>query len=354
MNRVLNFAPGPSPLPLEVLLEVQKELPDWNGTGISVLEMSHRSKDFMGIYYETVKNLRELYGISDEYEVLFVQGGGHMEFAMVPLNFNFYGTGNYLVNGVWSQKAFKEAVKLGSAAEAARVVNRVPRQDEIAMSEEAGYLYYCSNETVNGIQYHYVPQSEAILVSDMSSDFLSKPVDISKYGLIYAGAQKNFGPAGLTVVIVKKDLLGNCSPTTPSMLDYLTYANSESMYNTPPTFAIYVSCLVSRWLLDQGGVQEMQRRSVVKSSMLYDVIDGSAGFYTNKVEKDSRSLMNVVFNLADESLNDEFLAKARERNIVNIKGHRIVGGMRASLYNSVTIEATEKLAEFMKDFKASH
>ena len=191
-------------------------------------------------------------------------------------------------------------------------------------------------------------------MSDMSSDFLSKPVDVSKYGLIYAGAQKNFGPAGLTVVIVKKDLLGNCSPTTPSMLDYLTYANSESMYNTPPTFAIYVSCLVSRWLLAQGGVQEMHRRSVVKSSMLYDVIDGSDGFYTNQVEKDSRSLMNVVFNLANESLNDEFLAKARERNIVNIKGHRIVGGMRASLYNAVTIEATEKLAEFMKDFKASH
>ena len=354
MNRVLNFAPGPSPLPLEVLLEVQKELPDWQGTGISVLEMSHRSKDFMGIYYETVKNLRELYRIPEDYEVLFVQGGGHMEFAMAPLNFNFYGVGNYIVNGVWSKKAFNEAVKIGEAAEAARVTNRVPKQSEIMLSQGAGYLYYCSNETVNGIQFHYVPKTEAILISDMSSDFLSKPVDISKYGLIYAGAQKNFGPAGLTVVIVKKELLGNCSPNTPTMLNYQTYASSESMYNTPPTFAIYVSCLVSRWLLAQGGVEEMQRRSVVKSSMLCDVIDGSGGFYTNSVEKDSRSLMNVVFNLADESLNEEFLIKARERNLVNIKGHRIVGGMRASLYNAVTIEAAEKLAQFMKDFQASH
>ena len=316
--------------------------------------MSHRSKDFMGIYYETVKNLRELYRIPEDYEVLFVQGGGHMEFAMAPLNFNFYGVGNYIVNGVWSKKAFNEAVKIGEAAEAARVTNRVPKQSEIMLSQGAGYLYYCSNETVNGIQFHYVPKTEAILISDMSSDFLSKPVDISKYGLIYAGAQKNFGPAGLTVVIVKKELLGNCSPNTPTMLNYQTYASSESMYNTPPTFAIYVSCLVSRWLLAQGGVEEMQRRSVVKSSMLYDVIDGSGGFYTNSVEKDSRSLMNVVFNLADESLNEEFLIKARERNLVNIKGHRIVGGMRASLYNAVTIEAAEKLAQFMKDFQASH
>lgn len=354
MNRVMSFAPGPSPLPLEVLLEIQRDLPDWNGTGISILEMSHRSPEFMGIYRETVANLRELYTVPEDYEILFVQGGGHMEFAMVPLNFKSYGIGNYLVNGVWSQKAFNEAVKLGGAAEAAHVANRVPSQEEIKESEGAGYLYYCSNETVNGVQYHYVPKTESILISDMSSDFLSRPVDISKYGLIYAGAQKNFGPAGLTVVIARKDLLGKCSPNTPSMLDYQTYAKSESMYNTPPTFAIYVACLVSRWLLKEGGVSEMNRRSIVKSSMLYDRIDNSDGFYRNRVEKKSRSLMNVVFDLHDEELNEAFINGAKERGIVSIKGHRIVGGMRASIYNSVTIEATEKLAQYMDDFRKSH
>ncbi len=354
VERVYNFAAGPSALPLEVLTEVRDDLLSWQGRGLSILEMSHRSADFTRIHRDAIRMLRELYGISDDYEVLFIQGGGHLQFAMVPLNLQHYGQGNYCVNGVWSAKAFKEAIQLGRAAEAVRVEKRAPRQDEIAMTKDAGYLYYCSNETVNGIRYDYVPKTDALLVSDMSSDFLSKPVDVSKFAVIFAGAQKNFGPAGLTVAIVRKDVLDKCAPSVPTMLKYQTYAASESMYNTPPTFAIYVSNLVCRWLIAQGGVEEMERRSLVKSGMLYDLIDCSGGFYRNNVEKSSRSRMNVVFTLADPSLEKTFIEEAKLRNICNIKGHRIVGGMRASLYNAVSIEATEKLAEFMTAFAAEH
>ena len=354
MTRIYNFAAGPSAMPLSVLEQAAAEMTDWHGLGLSILEMSHRSKDFIGIYRETVSLLRELYGIPDEYEVMFLQGGGHLEFAMVPMNFSVGGCGNYAVNGVWSKKAFKEAQKIGEAAEAACVDLRAPRQDEIKLTENASYLYYCSNETVNGIRYWYTPELSVPLIADMSSDFLSQPVDVRKFGLIFAGAQKNFGPAGLTVVIARRDLLGRADPSTPTMLDYETYAKSESMYNTPPTFAIYIANLVARWLLDQGGVKEMQRRSVIKSQILYDLIDQSEGFYYNNVEKISRSRMNVVFNLKDESLNDEFVRQAYEKRLANIKGHRILGGMRASLYNAVSIEAVEVLADYMKKFAEAH
>ncbi len=349
--RVYNFGAGPSALPLEVLMQVKEDLPSWHGRGYSVLEMGHRSKDFQKIADETSALLKELYGISDDYDVLFMQGGGHLQFAMIPLNLRSFGQGNYCVNGVWSSKAFSEAVRIGQAAEAVRVENRAPRQDEIRLTEDAGFLYYCSNETVNGIRYWYVPETKVALVSDMSSDFLSQKVDVSKFSIIFAGAQKNFGTAGLTVGIVKKDIIGQCPPTVPSMLDYATYAKSGSMYNTPPTFAIYVANLVCRWLMKQGGIEEMERRSIIKSGMIYDLIDSSKGFYKNHVEKKSRSRMNVVFNLEDETLNQKFLDEAKEKKIENIKGHRIVGGMRASLYNAVTIEAAEKLAEFMAQFQ---
>lgn len=354
MTRIFNFAPGPSAMPLPVLEEAASELTDWHGIGYSILEMSHRSKEFMGIYRETVEMLRTLYKIPDDYEVMFLQGGGHLQFAMVPLNFSVGGIGNYAVDGVWSRKAFNEAQKIGEAAEVACTENRAPRQEELVLTEGAAYLYYCSNETVNGIRYWYRPEVAVPLISDMSSDFLSQPVDVSKYALIYAGAQKNFGPAGLTVVIARKDLLGRAEPSTPTMLDYATYANSESMYNTPPTFAIYISHLVCKWLLEQGGVEEMERRSIQKSQTIYDVIDGSDGFYFNNIEKQSRSRMNVVFNLRDESLNKLFIEEALQNGLANIKGHRIVGGMRASLYNAVSVEAAEALAEFMKTFAERH
>lgn len=354
MKRIYNFAPGPSAIPLPVLEQAASEMCDWNGKGLSILEMSHRSKDFTAIYEEAVENLRQLYQIGDDYDVLFVQGGGHLQFAMVPLNFAIGGCGNYAVNGVWGRKAFAEAQKLGEAAEAACTQLRAPSQEELKLTQNASYLYYCSNETVNGIRFNYVPKVNVPLISDMSSDFLSQEIRISDFALIFAGAQKNFGPAGLTVVIAKKDLLGRADPSTPTMLNYETYAKSDSMYNTPPTFAIYIANLVSRWLLEQGGVKQMEKLSILKSNLLYDVIDSSEGFYTNKIEKASRSRMNVVFNLKDEQLNELFIREAQSDNLFNIKGHRILGGMRASLYNAVPMEAVEKLAEFMKKFAEQH
>lgn len=353
-HRIFNFAAGPSAMPLPVLEEAAREMTNWKGRGLSILEMSHRSKDFVGIYRETVDMLKELYGISDDYEVMFLQGGGHLQFAMVPLNFIASGTANYAVNGVWSKKAFLEAQKLGKAQIAAQTENRAPTDDELNLSPDASYFYYCSNETVNGIRYPAIPTVGVKLISDMSSDFLSQSVPIDRFALIFAGAQKNFGPAGLTVVIARKELLGRASDKTPTMLDYETYAKSESMYNTPPTFAIYMSNLVCHWLLKEGGIAEMQKRSIAKSSLLYKTIDESDGFYTNCVQKDCRSRMNVVFNLKNEALNEIFLDGAKSRNIGNIKGHRIVGGMRASIYNAVSMEAVEALADYMKKFAEDH
>lgn len=354
MTRIFNFAAGPSAMPLPVLEQAASEMTDWHGVGYSVLEMSHRSKEFMGIYRETVEMLRELYGIPEEYEVMFLQGGGHLQFAMVPLNFSVGGIGNYAVDGVWSRKAFNEAQKIGEAAEVACTEFRAPRQEELAVTDGAAYLYYCSNETVNGIRYWYCPEVNVPLIADMSSDFLSQPVDISKYGLIFAGAQKNFGPAGLTVVIARKDLLGRAESATPTMLDYQTYAKSDSMYNTPPTFAIYISHLVCKWLLAEGGVKEMEKRSILKSQKIYDAIDHSGGFYYNNIEKQSRSRMNVVFNLKNEELNQRFIEEALQKGLANIKGHRIIGGMRASLYNAVSVEAAEALADYMMAFAERH
>lgn len=349
MQRVYNFAAGPSALPLPVLEQVQKELLNWNGMGASVLEISHRSRQFTSVVEETIAMIKSLYQISDDYEVLFIQGGGHTQFAMVPLNLCAGQCGAYALNGVWSRKAFKEAQKIAQAKEATSVELRVPRQDEIDVSG-ASYFYYCSNETVNGIQYHYTPDVGIDMVCDMSSEFMSRPIDVNRYGLIFAGAQKNFGPAGVSIVIVRKDLLDKASSTVPSMLDYKTYAGSLSMYNTPPTFAIYVAHLVAKWLIDEGGVAEMERRSIIKSNLLYDIIDSSNGFYFNQVEKQSRSRMNVVFNLENKALEERFIQEAEAENLRYLKGHRILGGMRASIYNAVSIEAVEKLAEFMKKF----
>lgn len=353
MHRVFNFAAGPSALPIEVLKTIHEELFDWKGMGASVLEISHRSKQFTETIEETGELIKELYGINSDYEVLFVQGGGHLQFAMIPLNLQFLGRGAYAVNGVWSAKAFKEASKISQAGIAAQVEKRVPLEEELK-TEGAGFLYYCSNETVNGIQYHYVPKSKCVLACDMSSDFLSKPVDVSKYGVIFAGAQKNFGPAGLTVVIVRKDLLGKCGESTPTMLDYQTYAKSLSMFNTPPVFSIYVANLVAKWIKKQGGVEEMYRRSLLKSELLYSAIDQSGGFYYNDVKKEDRSLMNVVFNLKNPELEQEFIESAKKEDLFNVKGHRIVGGMRASIYNAVSVEGTQKLADFMKRFAIEH
>lgn len=352
-HRVYNFAAGPSGLPVPVLEEIQKDLFNWKGMGASVMEISHRSKQFTALVEETVAMIRELYHFGDDYEVLFMQGGGHGQFAMVPLNLAGSGRGAYILNGIWSKKAFKEAEKLTGAAVACTAEKRAPRQEEINACG-ASYLYYCSNETVNGIQFDYVPETEAVLACDMSSDFMSRPVDVSRYGLIFAGAQKNFGPAGLTIGIVRKDLIGKARSMTPTMMDYATYAGNLSMYNTPPTFAIYVANLVSHWLLKEGGVEEMERRSIIKSSAIYNTVDSSEGFYYNDVESASRSRMNVVFNLRDKSLEEAFIREAAEENLMYLKGHRLLGGMRASLYNAVSIEACEKLADFMRRFAERH
>ena len=353
MNRVYNFSAGPSMLPESVLRKAAAEMLDYEGSGQSVMEMSHRSKVYDGIIKGAEQLLREVMQIPDNYKVLFIQGGATLQFAMIPLNFAVGGIGNYAVDGVWSRKAFNEAQKIGEAAEVACTELRAPRQDELAVTDGAAYLYYCSNETVNGIRYWYRPEVNVPLIADMSSDFLSQPVDISKYGLIFAGAQKNFGPAGLTVVIARKDLLGRAESTTPTMLDYQTYANFESMYNTPPTYGIYMAGLTFDYLLQQGGVAEMEKRNVEKAKILYDYLDESALFH-NPVRPCDRSLMNVTFVTGDADKDAAFVKAATAAGFVNLKGHRTVGGMRASIYNAMPVEGIEKLVAFMKQFEVEN
>lgn len=348
-GRVLNFGAGPSAMPLPVLEQAQHEFLNWEQTGVSILEISHRSRQFMKVVEETQENIRRLYGIPDDYEVLFIQGGGHMQFAMVPLNLAGEKPGAYAVNGIWSKKALAEAVKVGSARCAAECEGRVPTAEELD-TQDSAYTYYCSNETVNGIQYQEVPRTDGLLVADMSSDFLSRPVPIDRFGLIFAGAQKNLGPAGLTVVIVRKDLLGKASPKVPTMLNYETYAKSSSLYNTPPVFSIYMSWLVTKWILREGGLKVMHDRAKTRSSLIYDHIDRSEGFYRNKINKADRSRMNVVFNLKSKELEERFVTEAQEQGLTSLKGHRLVGGIRASLYNAMPVDGAERLADFMSAF----
>ena len=354
MTRAYNFCAGPAALPEDVLKRAREDMLDYKGRGMSVMEMSHRAPEFVDIAEQAEKDLRDLLGISDDYAVLFLQGGASLQFSMVPMN--LLGGANkadYINTGQWSKKAIKEAQNFCEVNVAASSEDdgftTAPEQSELNLSDDAAYLHYTPNETIGGVEFPYVPQTDKPLVADMSSTILSRPMDVSQYGLIYAGAQKNIGPAGVTVVIVRKDLLDRAPSNTPSMLHYKTQADAASMYNTPPTFALYLAGLVFQWLKEQGGLEGMQKINERKAKKLYDYIDAS-DFYRNPVREKDRSLMNVPFVLADDSLDKQFLEESEQAGLLNLKGHRSVGGMRASIYNAVPEAAIDALIEFMDDF----
>jgi phosphoserine aminotransferase len=354
MARVYNFCAGPAAIPEAVLSQAKDELLDWRGRGLSVMEMSHRSEEMVSIASEAEADLRELMGISDDYAVLFLQGGASSQFSAVPLNLCEEGaTVDYVNTGQWSKKAVKEAKRYANvnvvASSEANNFASIPAFDSWQLSDDAAYLHYTPNETIGGVEFFWTPEVQAPLVADMSSTILSRPIDVNQFGVIYAGAQKNIGPAGLTIVIVRKDLLGKSRAITPTMLDYQTAADNDSMYNTPPTLAWYLSGLVFKWLKAQGGLEAMEAVNRRKAEKLYGYIDGS-GFYSNPVEVASRSLMNVPFVLADSGLDKAFLAGADDAGLLNLKGHRSVGGMRASIYNAVPEAAVDALIDYMKDF----
>jgi phosphoserine aminotransferase len=357
MSRLFNFSAGPAMLPAEVLARAGDEMLDWHGSGMSVMEMSHRGKEFMAIAAQSEADLRELLAVPAHYKVLFLQGGATLQFAQVPMNL-LRGSprADYVVSGEWSKKAVKEAKAYCDVHVAASSEERkfacAPRQWDVR--RDAAYVHYCSNETIGGVEFHWVPDTGAVpLVADASSHFLSRPLEVQKFGLIYAGAQKNAGPAGLTLVIVREDLLGGAAKGTPSVMDYKLQADAGSMLNTPATYALYVAGLVFKWLKSLGGLAEIERRNIAKARLLYDVIDAGR-FYDNPVDKADRSRMNVPFRLPDERLDAPFLKGAEERGMVQLKGHRAVGGMRASIYNAMPLEGVEQLAAYMREFAARH
>lgn len=358
MQRVYNFAAGPGVLPVPVLQEVAENLVNYKGQGMSVLEMSHRGATISAICEETKSSIRTLLQVPEEFDILFLQGGGHMQFAMVALNLlGQKGKAAYIVDGVWSKKAAAEAARFGEVSVIGQTTPfSVPDEGTLTVPEDISYLYYCQNETVHGLEFNYVPKTPALsaLVSDISSNFMTRSVDFTKHDLVFAGAQKNFGPAGLTVVIIRKSLLGKALSTCPTMLDYAVHAKAESMYNTPPVFPIYVASLVCRWIASEGGIAEMNRRAIERSSLVYGAIDASDGFYINRYRACERSRMNVVFTIKDPSLNEAFLRQVAERDLTNLKGHRILGGFRASLYNAMPVAGARALAEFMRDFAREH
>lgn len=355
MSKVYNFSAGPAVLPHEVLAEAQSEMLDWHGSGMSVMEMSHRGKEFMEIIHDAEHDLRKLMGIPNNYKVLFLQGGASLQFAMVPLNLlGEHKMADYVCTGHWSKLAVKEARHYGEVNIVANSeeggFNSVPDVSTWRCNKNAAYLHYTSNETIGGVQFPDVPACAAPLVCDMSSDFLSREVDVSRFGLIYAGAQKNIGPSGLTVVIVREDLLGRALPQTPTMLNYQVHADADSMYNTPATYPIYIAGLVFKWLERQGGIKGIASRNEEKAGLLYHAIEASGGFYYTNVEAPFRSRMNVVFRLRDTALEDAFLSEAKKNGLVQLKGHRSVGGMRASIYNAMPVEGVKSLVNFMLDF----
>ena len=356
MARIFNFSAGPAVLPEEVLARAGDEMLDWHGTGMCVMEMSHRGKEFMQIAAEAEKDLRELLAVPANYKVLFLQGGATLQFAQIPLNLLMgKGKADYVATGEWSKKAIKEAQAYCDVHVAASSEDKgftyFPSQHAFQIRNDAAYLHYCSNETIGGVEAHWIPQSPIPLVADASSHILSRPLDVSKFGLIYAGAQKNIGPAGLTIVVVRDDLIGKAQKGTPSVMDYAQQAKADSMLNTPATYAMYIAGLVFKWLKAQGGLVEMEKRNIAKAKLLYDYLDASS-FYKNSVNKKDRSRMNVPFTLADARLDDEFLKGAEKDGMVQLKGHRSVGGMRASIYNAMPIEGVRQLVAYMKDFGA--
>ena len=358
MNRVYNFSAGPSCLPIEALEKAQKELISYGSSGMSVMEMSHRSSDFQTIIDECESLLRKLLKISDKYKVLFLQGGASTQFAMVPLNLYKNKKADYVLTGVWSKKAAKEAGRYGDvkivASSEDKTFSYIPKLSADMFSKDADYVHITHNNTIYGTRYTTIPEVGNIpLVADMSSSILSQEIDVDKFGIIYAGAQKNMAPAGLTVAIVREDLIGNALDITPTMLNYQTHADNGSMFNTPPTFAIYMCSLVCEWLDNLGGISEIQKINEYKAGLLYDFLDNSKMF-KGTVAKEDRSLMNVPFVTDDDELNAKFIKEAKENGLVNLKGHRSVGGMRASIYNAMPKEGVEKLVEFMKKFEAEN
>ncbi|WJW76685.1 3-phosphoserine/phosphohydroxythreonine transaminase [Thiohalobacter sp. IOR34] len=359
MTRVYNFSAGPAMLPEEVLRQAREEMLDWQGSGMSVMEMSHRGKEFMSIAEQAEADLRELMAIPDDYKVLFLQGGASSQFAMVPMNLlRGRSKADYINTGAWSKKAIAEAgryceVNVAGTSEAENF-STVPAQEALQLSADAAYVHYTPNETIGGVEFPYVPETgDKPLVADMSSTILSRPIDVSKYGVIYAGAQKNVGPAGLTLVIVRDDLIGEPLEGTPTMFDYQTHAKSGSMYNTPPTYSWYLAGLVFQWLKRNGGLAAMAEINKRKSGKLYAAIDGS-DFYANPVDPACRSWMNVPFTLANPDLDATFLDEAKARGLTTLKGHRSVGGMRASIYNAMPEAGVDALVEFMADFEKRH
>ncbi|MES2939054.1 MAG: 3-phosphoserine/phosphohydroxythreonine transaminase [Pseudomonadota bacterium] len=359
MTRVFNFSPGPANLPEPVLRLAAEEMLDWHGTGMSVMEMSHRGKEFISIHAEAEADLRELMGIPSNYKVLFMQGGAIGENAIVPMNLiGRTGKADYVLTGDWSKKSAKEAKTYGQVSTVASGeegrFTAIPKFSEWKLDPGAAYVHICSNETIGGVQYHWTPDTGKVpLVADMSSDILSRPIDVSRYGLIYGGAQKNMGPSGVTVVIVREDLLGHALPITPTAFNYKMQAEADSMYNTPPTYAIYIAGLVYKHVKAMGGLKVMEAHNKAKAAVLYDYLDASP-FYTNPVEKSDRSLMNVPFTLKDAALDEPFLKGAQARGMIQLKGHRSVGGMRASIYNAMSIEGVQALVGYMKEFEAQH
>ncbi|MBM9519625.1 3-phosphoserine/phosphohydroxythreonine transaminase [Desulforhopalus vacuolatus] len=354
-ERTFNFSAGPSTLPVEALEKARDALFDFAGTGIGIMEISHRSQEFSAYILEVEANLRTLLGIADNYKVLFLQGGGSSQFFMVPMNLllDKGKKATYLNTGVWSKKAIAEARLFGEVAVgfdgSAEGFHRVPRPDEFTVSEGSEYLYYTSNNTIYGSEYSYIPQTETMLVCDMSSDFLSRPVDVNRYGLIFAGAQKNLGPAGVTIVIIREDLLERAPLSVPTMLRYKTHADKGSMFNTPPVVNIFVAGEVLKLLKKSGGLEAVQQRNMEKAALLYEVLD-SGDYYRGYAERESRSLMNVSFNLATPELESKFVAEALAAGMSGLKGHRDAGGCRASIYNAFPKEGVERLAQFMTDF----
>ena len=359
MSRVYNFSAGPAVLPEEVLKEAAQEMMDYNGSGMSVMEMSHRSKDFQNIIDEAEKDLRELMNIPDNYKVLFIQGGGHVQFAMVPMNLFKNKVGDYIITGQWAKKAWQEAKLFGTAnaiaSSADKTFSYIPDCSDLPVDEDADYVYICLNNTIYGTVFHELPDTKGKpLVADISSCFLSEPIDVSKFGILWGGVQKNVGPAGMAIVIIREDLITeDVLPGTPTMLRYKTYSDSGSLYNTPPTYTIYMCGKVFKWLKKMGGLEAVKERNEKKAAILYDFLDQSR-LFRGTVEKKDRSMMNVPFVTGDEEMDALFVKEAKEAGFVNLKGHRTVGGMRASIYNAMPVEGVEKLVEFMREFEKKH
>jgi phosphoserine aminotransferase len=356
MSRIFNFSAGPAMLPAEVLARAGDEMLDWHGSGMSVMEMSHRGPEFMSIAAEAEADLRGLLAVPASYKVLFLQGGATLQFAQVPMNLlRGKGKADYVVTGEWSKKAVKEAKNYCDVAIAASSEDRnftyAPKS--FSVRKDTAYLHYCSNETIGGVEFHDIPRTELPLVADASSHFLSRPMDVSKFGLIYAGAQKNAGPAGLTIVIVRDDLIGQAAKGTPSVMDYKLQADADSMLNTPATYSLYVAGLVFKWLKQQGGLVSIEKKNIEKARLLYDYLDSSE-FFHNPVAKEDRSRMNVPFTLKDKALDEAFLKGAAARGLVQLKGHRSVGGMRASIYNAMPLEGVRALVDYMREFENTH